>query len=122
MGHEIMAFSPDGRGLAGCGPNHSVKVWDPRSGEERLSLSAEDAGIKDDGTKDDGTNSAWISSLAYSPIGNTLAAAYSDKMVRVWNTQTGELLFTFNGLTHACHLLFSPEGKTLVTYNEKLLL
>ena len=53
---------------------------------------------------------AGIRSIAFSPDGTRIAAASQDRVVRVWNTATGELLRTFEpqGFVHF------NQGKTFI--------
>lgn len=65
-----IAFSPDGR-LVACGGEDAdgrVKVWDVRTGELMLSMTA----------------GGTISSVAFSPDGKRLACATSAKSVKLW--------------------------------------
>jgi eukaryotic-like serine/threonine-protein kinase len=65
---EAIGFSPDGRTLATCQGN-VLKLWDPATGLERLTLW--DAQMQ-------------IRSFAFAPDGKTLAAA-TDHEVRLWH-------------------------------------
>jgi eukaryotic-like serine/threonine-protein kinase len=91
---EYVAYSPDGKRLAGCMRGaRKVKVWDAQSGQELQSISGGDGG------------------LAFSPNGNRLASGG-----RVWDAQTGRLLLTLKG--HAgwvSQTVFSPDGKRIAT-------
>ncbi len=73
---ETMAFSRDGRWLAGGGRDGSIVVWDVASGRmERVVREHE----------------ARVTALAFAPEGHVLASSSSDGTVRLWDTRTWEL-------------------------------
>src|SRR5271157_4616598 len=61
-----------------------------------------------------------INSVDFSPRGDWLAAAGSDKVVRVWDVATGRLLSTFRGYDDnagngQCYAVrFTPDGRSLL--------
>jgi WD40 repeat protein len=57
-----------------------------------------------------------IISVAMSPDGKTIASGSQDNTIKLWNTETGELLETLNGHHSAIiALAFSPDGKILAS-------
>jgi WD40 repeat protein len=96
-------FSPDGRTLAtaseGADRGSAVTLWDARTGELKRTLPGELA--------------------AFSPDGGALAV-YDRRIheaIRVWDAQTLELklVLPVGRSSHAIVLVFSPDGKTLVS-------
>ena len=58
----------------------------------------------------------FVSGLAFSPDGGTLAAGSMDGSIRLWNTARGECRATLPGhLTEATDVAFSPDGRTLAS-------
>lgn len=58
----------------------------------------------------------FVSSLAYSPNGHTLASADEDGTVRLWNTRTEQLIAPLAGHTDwVTSVAYSPDGNTLVS-------
>jgi WD40 repeat protein len=55
-------------------------------------------------------------SLAFSPSGTRLATGSQDRMVRVWNPETGDELLVLRGHTGTVmSLAWSPDGVTLAS-------
>jgi WD40 repeat protein/serine/threonine protein kinase/tetratricopeptide (TPR) repeat protein len=119
-GHDAsvlsLAFSPDGRWLAsGSGevdmpenwrPFGQLKVWDIASGRELRSFKA--------------PHGDRVSSVAFSPDGKRLASGGDDRMVRLWEVDTGKELLALKGHTDwVINLAFSPDGRTLWSEDRK---
>ena len=57
-----------------------------------------------------------VSSVAFSPYGNTLAGGSWDNTIRLWDVQTGEITHTLVGHTeNVGTIVFSPDGSTLAS-------
>src|SRR5262249_45072942 len=100
-----IAFSPDGKRLISLGADGVLKSWDFSTGREIQSLKLK--GVGD------------ISPLctAFSPDSSRVAAGSSgQKTVKVWDTNTGDVSFTFE--THSelvISVAFSPDGNRLAS-------
>ena len=106
-----VAFSPDGRWIASLGANGQVKIWEAGSDEPLKTLVTLTGGSG--------------SSLAISPDGSTLAAAYVTQVV-LWDTKNWEIKDTLAGQSVGTtsgynlgvgQISFSPDGKHLALAN-----
>ena len=73
--HDRTVTSPDGMLIAGGVEDRAVRVWDLRTGQERVTLR---------GHRD------LVSGIAFSPDGKHLATGSYDHTVRVWNLATAD--------------------------------
>ena len=108
-GHESIVrsvdFSPDGSILASGSSDFTVKLWDPKTGVEKRTLTGHDRDVR---------------SVAFSPDGITLASAEAGAgaVVKLWNVQTGTLIWTITTGSGWGGVAFSPDGTTLACLNE----
>jgi WD40 repeat protein/transcriptional regulator with XRE-family HTH domain len=57
--------------------------------------------------------------VTYSPDGQHIATASQDKMARIWDAKTGQLLMTLKGHTESVNgTVYSPDGKRLATTSD----
>jgi WD40 repeat protein len=65
-------------------------------------------------------HSAPVTAVAYSIDGKILATGSEDKTVILWNTTTGEALYTLEGHVRAVSaVVFTPDGKNLITAGDR---
>ncbi|MEC4887786.1 MAG: NB-ARC domain-containing protein [Scytonema sp. PMC 1070.18] len=124
---RTLAFSPDGKTLVGSSDNQSIKTWDVETGRCLLRVKTAPSSaiwavkFSPDGetVMSCGTDKIqlWnlgneepqmtlhephhrIRSLAYSPDKKLIAVGSDDQLVRLWDTQTGEAIKTFQGYSN----------------------
>jgi WD40 repeat protein/predicted Ser/Thr protein kinase len=106
-GHvTAVAWSPDSQ-LVATGDRGMLRIWDPSTGTERLSVQA--------------TSSPDVGSIfgvAWSPDGSriALALALPDQVVLVMDSSTGRTLLKLSGHTHAVSAVaWSPDARFLAS-------
>jgi WD40 repeat protein/beta-lactamase regulating signal transducer with metallopeptidase domain len=101
-GVVAVAFTPDGTGLATGGLDETIRLWDIKSGHERLVL---------------GGLSNCAQALAFSRDGRMLAwAGRSDGLVSIHDTTTGAEITRLVGHSAVVRgIAFAPDGSRLAT-------
>jgi WD40 repeat protein len=96
-----LAYTPDGRWLAGTGEDKKIYLWDTQTNQ----LAATLAGHTGD-----------IYCVAFSPDGRRLVSASSDRTVRVWDVDTATCRAVLNGHTNDVFAaVFHPDGTRIAS-------
>ena len=105
---NCISFSPDGNTLVSASEK-TIQLWNVNTGKLEKILTG---------------HKNWVEDLAFSPKGNTFASASRDGDIRLWDTRTGGLKYTFSAYRENQYgkfpdpkwsVSFSPDGKTLAT-------
>jgi WD40 repeat protein len=95
--HQQLAFSPDGKILAGPGPGNAIVLWDAETGKETCKLEG---------------HTGHVAGLTWTSDGKMLASTSpNDESVRLWDVETGRTLHTWKFKSIA--VAITPDGKKL---------
>lgn len=97
-------FSRDGRLLATCDADaHRIRIWDVNSWNLKVDMKTD----------------ARVWGTDFSPNGKLIACANYDKMVRIWDIATGDLIRVLSGhKDQVWGVEFSPDGSFLASASE----
>lgn len=100
-----VASSQDGKLLAAGDTDGTIHLWSIPDLQKLLTCKG---------------HRSWVTSLAFSPDGKTLASSSStDYTIKLWDTNTGYNLHTLRGHQHGVwSVAFSPDGKILASGSE----
>jgi WD40 repeat protein len=101
---NAVAYSPDGKKIVSELDGY-IKIWDAENGKELRSFIGNEYGT---------------SSFSFSPDGkHFVTASYRalsrDDALKLWNTETGKKVLTFNAPSITKVASFSPDGKRIVS-------
>jgi len=98
-GRIALAVAQNGMVATG-GAKHTVKLWNPKTGEERELKG----------------HRQHVVSVAFAPDGKTLASSSEDQTVKLWSVPDGRLLRTLSGHKgDVSAVAYSPDGTRLAS-------
>jgi WD40 repeat protein len=98
---NLVAYSPDGRWLAGADGGHHVCLWDAQTHRLESRLAG---------------HGGEVTSLAFSPDGRRLVSAGIDGTVRLWDVDTGQCRVEMTGHTDEVFAaVFHPGGTRIAS-------
>ncbi|MFC5379362.1 caspase, EACC1-associated type [Aquipuribacter nitratireducens] len=95
-----VAFSPHGRVLVTGGSDGTLRLWDARTGEQRLETKAHDN---------------WVRGVAFHPRAGFVATGSDDRSVRLWDTAGNRLGALTKHQGWVLSVAFSPDGRELAS-------
>jgi WD40 repeat protein len=106
-----LAISWDGNTLATASADSTVKLWDIRTKDVKLIKTFR------------GESRAGVGSVTLSRDGKLLAAGRFNRSVSIWAIDQDTPLVTYDGFSEGVFsLAFAPDGKILITYDDKTLI
>lgn len=136
-----LAYSPDGKSLTSAGSGPIIRHWDPETGKEKFAEHVgHRAGVSSVSLSQDGK---WVASagenvrlweratgkpgktiavkggaaaVAFSPDGKVVASAGRDRLVHLWNAETGDSIRELKGHKNPLvAVAYSPDGKLIAS-------
>ena len=101
--YEVLsvAFSPDGKTIAGTSWDNAVQFWEVESGAQKTSIEG---------------HSEWVRSAPFSPDGKTIAGTSWGNTVQLWDVESGAQKASLKGhIDGVLSVAFAPDGKTLAS-------
>ena len=107
---QSLACTPDGKILVSCGFDRAIKFWSLPDGTLIKNIDFWKSNtIVEENQKDRMLN------VTISPNGKILASSSYENVIRLWSLPEGELLKTLELGKYTGSLVFSPDGKLLVS-------
>ena len=96
-----IAYSRDGRRLATCGDDETIRVWDAETGTLLHTLRGHVSGV---------------TCVAFSPDNRLIISGGGDSTLRLWSADEGEALIVLHGHSARVNrVAFSDDGRTIAS-------
>lgn len=127
------AFSPDGTLIASASRDWTLKLWDVRSGQVRATLGVpftDEEYWEGEASESYSGYTCEVTSCIFSPDGSTLLSVGSNGVLKLWDTQSGQLRMTLgvpffdekywedNEEDAYVNCAFSPDGSIIISASQ----
>lgn len=103
---RCVAATPEGSTILSGSWDHTIRIWDSRTGACRKVLSG---------------HGGFVEGIAVTPDGLTAVSGSDDHTVKVWDLQTGACRLTLTGHTAVVRdVAITPDGQTAVSASDDL--
>jgi hypothetical protein len=102
---DSVVFSSDGSQVASASDDHTVRLWDAKTGACQQTLEG---------------HTDWVRSVVFSSDGSQVASASYDQTVRLWDAKTGEALFVQKCSTFVPEVQFDANGTYIWVDGERI--
>ncbi len=96
----VVTFSPDGKWIASCGWDKTIRVWNAKTGKTKHIFK---------GHKD------WMNRVTFTPDGKNLATPSLDGTLRLWNLESGESTILAKASSPFTDVKFGPKNRYFAT-------
>ena len=111
-----VVFSSDGNTIASAGNDRTVRLWNAHTGELIKTLTGHIENVNTVAFSSDGNTIASGSGKLLYLGGGEDSGTCVGQEIRLWNTNTGELIKTLIGHTSVVNsVVFSPDGNTIAS-------
>jgi WD40 repeat protein len=95
-----VAFSPEGKSIASCSYDGTLKLWEPQSGECLHTMRG---------------HSGYIAAFAFTPDGSRILSVADDGELKVWEVETGRELLSLPCAGDTTDIAIAADGETVAT-------
>jgi WD40 repeat protein len=109
---SALAFAPDGKTLASTAYDHTVRIWDVKTGKAVIVIG------EHQNRNRVYSQSRWVNCVAFSPDGKVIASGSQDRAVHLWDAATGKerrRVLIPNGVSAVA---LTDDAKTIATLNQ----
>jgi WD40 repeat protein/serine/threonine protein kinase len=109
---HAVAISPDGRHVASCSKSESLRLWDTQTGRSLTLVQTSN----DEAYEQVGRANKVSRQVLFTPDGQRVVSAGSDRLIRVWDVATGRGIHALRGHTDAiCAIDITRDGTRIAS-------